>query len=273
MLKRRRAFTAEARKYGLPIPKGELTIGIPGCGKSLGARATARVLGVPLLRLDASKLFGSLVGESERNLRAAIATAEAIAPCVLWIDEIEKGFSGGKSSGSTDGGTSARVLGTFLQWLQDKSAAVYLYATANDVSQLPPEFLRKGRWDEIWFVDLPTVAERVAIWKIQIAKYGRQPADFDCEMLARMTDGFTGAEIEALFREALFAAFDGDKLNPPEPTDLLVSQLSSQVVPLSKMMSAEVDALREWANGRARRASATDIHPAKGRRKIEAGLN
>lgn len=255
MTKRRSAFSPAAKAYGLPTPKGCLLVGIPGCGKSLTAKATANILGTPLLKLDAGKLFGSMVGESERNVRGAIQTAEAIAPCVLWIDELEKGFSGSKSSGSTDGGTSARVFGTFLQWLQEKTSPVFVVATANDVSALPPELLRKGRFDETWFVDLPTPEERADIWRIQIGKFKRNAADFDIGRLAGMTEGFTGSEIESLFSEALFSAYDEDR----EPDDLLLAMLVGKVVPLSKMMAAEVDALRRWADGRARRATSQAV--------------
>jgi SpoVK/Ycf46/Vps4 family AAA+-type ATPase len=159
LLKRRNAFSQRAIEYGLPTPKGLLIIGIPGIGKSLTAKATAKVFGVPLLKLNAGKIFAGLVGQSESNLRSVIQTAEAIAPCCLWIDEIEKGFSGTKSSNSTDGRTSSRVFGSFMSWMQEKKQPVFVVATANDVSQLPPEMLRKGRFDELRFVDLPT-----ALW-------------------------------------------------------------------------------------------------------------
>ncbi len=162
LLKRKSAFSQKAINYGLPTPKGLLILGIAGTGKSLTAKATARVFGVPLLKLDAGRIFASLVGQSESNLRSVIQTSEVIAPCVLWIDEIEKGFSGSKSSGQTDGGTSARVFGSFLSWMSEKKAPVFVVATANDVSQLPPEMLRKGRWDELFFVDLPNQSEREA---------------------------------------------------------------------------------------------------------------
>jgi SpoVK/Ycf46/Vps4 family AAA+-type ATPase len=180
-----------------------LVLGVPGTGKSLTAKATASVFGVPLLKLDAGKLFGSLVGQSEANLRAVIQTAEAISPCVLWIDEIEKGFGGTGSSGGSDGGTSSRVFGTMLNWLQDKTHPVFVVATANDVSKLPPEMLRKGRWDELWFVDLPDTRERAAIWDIVIEKYGRDKTAYDTVVLARASELHTGAEIEAAFVEAL----------------------------------------------------------------------
>lgn len=260
--KRKHAFSAEAKKYGLPTPKGLLMAGIPGCGKSLTAKATAGILGLPLLRLDAGKLFGSLVGESERNLRSAIQTAEAIAPCVLWIDELEKGFSGSKSSGSTDGGTSSRVFGSFISWMQDKTSPVFVVATANDVSQLPPEMLRKGRFDELFFVDLPDPSEREAIWAIQIQKYGRAAKQFDITGLANVSEGWTGSEIEAVFCEALFAAFEENR----EPDTLSVTRASADMVPLSKTMARELDALRNWAKGRARSASAKETTEPKGRK-------
>ncbi len=262
VVKRKAAFTKKAREYGLPIPKGMLLVGVPGCGKSLVAKVTANILGVPLLKLDAGTLFGSLVGQSEQNLRAVIQTAEAIAPCVLWIDEVEKGFSGSKSSGSTDGGTAARVFGTFLQWMQEKTASVFVVATANDITSLPAEFQRKGRFDELWFADLPNETERGDIWKIVIDKFGRKPKDFDLAELVESTAEWTGAEIEALFCESMFAAFDEDK----EPDSKRLIALTKEVKPLSTTMGDTVKALRAWAEGRARRASANDKKVAGGRR-------
>jgi ATP-dependent 26S proteasome regulatory subunit len=257
LLKRRSAFGKKARAYGLPVPKGLLIIGIPGTGKSLTAKATASVFGVPLLRLDAGRIFAGLVGQSENNLRSVIQTAEAIAPCVLWLDEIEKGMAGSKSSGATDGGTSARVLGTFLSWMQEKVAPVFVVATANDVSQLPPEMLRAGRWDQLFFVDLPNGTEREDIWNIQIAKLGRDPGDFDTRQLAKATDGLTGSEIEAVFVEALYQAFDDDK----EPTDLTIAKVLTEFVPLSKTLAEQITGLRNWAKGRARFATTPVSEP------------
>jgi AAA+ superfamily predicted ATPase len=251
LLKRKRAFSQQAIKYGLPTPKGLMILGIAGTGKSLTAKATATVFGVPLLKLDAGRLFGGLVGQSEGNLRSVIQTAEAIAPCCLWIDEIEKGFSGSKSSGATDGGTSARVFGSFISWMQEKKVPVFIVATANDVSQLPPEMLRKGRFDELFFVDLPNQHEREAIWDIQISKYGRHSKDFDLVTLAKATEGLTGSEIENVFVDALFHAFDADK----EPTDLSIAQILVDFVPLSKLMAEQIAGLRNWAKGRARSAT------------------
>jgi ATP-dependent 26S proteasome regulatory subunit len=254
LLQRKGAFSKRAVAFGLPAPKGVLILGIPGTGKSLTAKATASVFGVPLLKLDAGRIFAGLVGQSEANLRSVMQTAEAIAPCVLWLDEIEKGFSGMKSSGSTDGGTSARVFGSFLNWMQEKKAPVFIVATANDVSQLPPEMLRKGRFDELWFVDLPSQSEREAIWSIQIARYGRDSKDFDCVQLARATEGFTGSEIENAFVDALYAAFDVGQ----EPTDLTIAKVLTEYVPLSRLMSEQINSLRNWTKGRARPATSPE---------------
>lgn len=255
LLKRKEAFGKRAAQYGLPTPKGLLIVGIPGTGKSLTAKATAKVFGVPLLKLDAGRIFAGLVGQSESNLRSVIQTAEAIAPCCLWIDELEKGFAGSKSSGATDGGTSARVFGSFISWMQEKQSPVFIVATANDVSQLPPEMLRKGRFDELFFVDLPNQAEREAIWTIQIAKYGRDPKDFDIVQLARACDGLTGSEIENVFIEALYAAFDEEN----EPTDLTVARVLTEFVPLSKLMAEQIAGLKNWSKGRARLATSQSV--------------
>ena len=254
LLQRRHAFGRDARTYGLPSPKGVLIVGIPGTGKSLTAKATASVFNRPLLKLDAGRLFASLVGQSESNLRAALATAEAIAPCVLWIDELEKAFAGARTSGLADGGTSGRVFGTFLSWLQDKQAPVFVVATANDVTQLSPELLRKGRFDELFFVDLPNQDERQAIWRIVVDRCRRAPDAFDLAALAKATDGYTGAEIEQAFCDALYDAFARQE----EPTDLSIAMLLTEFVPLSKLMSEGIAALRKWAQGRARTATARE---------------
>jgi AAA+ superfamily predicted ATPase len=251
LLKRKEAFSPRARKYGLPMPKGLLILGIPGTGKSLTAKATSAVLGVPLLKLDAGRIFAGLVGQSESNLRSVIQTAEAIAPVVLWIDEMEKGFSGSKSSGATDGGTSSRVFGSLISWLQEKTAPVFVVATANDVSQLPPEMLRKGRWDELFFVDLPNREERELIWQIQVAKHGRDTRQFDLAQLAKATDGLTGAEIEQVFIDAMYRAFAEEE----EPSDFTVGEVLVDFVPLSKLMAEQITGLRQWAKGRARPAT------------------
>jgi SpoVK/Ycf46/Vps4 family AAA+-type ATPase len=186
----------------------------------------------------------------------------AEASCCLWSDEVEKGFAGSKSSGQTDGGTSSRVFGGFILWMQEKKAPVFVVATANDVSQLPPEMLRKGRWDELFFVDLPNQQEREAIWEIQIANYGRDPKQFDIVQLGRATEGLTGSEIENAFVEALYLAFDNGK----EPTDLDIAGMLTEFVPLSKLMAEQINALRQWSRGRARLA--TSSVSGSGLRKI-----
>lgn len=261
---RKDAFGRKAQEYGLPTPKGLLIVGVPGTGKSLAAKATASLLGRPLLKLDAGRLYGGLVGQSEGNLRSVIHTCEAIAPCVLWIDEIEKAFAGSKSSGMTDGGTSSRVFGSFLSWMQEKKSPVFVVATANDVAQLPPEFLRKGRFDELFFVDLPNQEEREAIWGIQIAKYGRKAKGYNLRALAIGADGFTGAEIEQAFIEGLYEAFSRGK----EPDTVGLGALLARQIPLSRLMGEQISALRQWAQGRAR--PATSPQSGGNTRKIAA---
>jgi ATP-dependent 26S proteasome regulatory subunit len=251
LLRRKDAFSQRAQAYGLPALKGLLIIGLPGTGKSLSAKATAAVFNVPLLKLDAGKLYGGIVGQSEANIRAVINTAEAIAPCCLWIDELEKGFAGSKSSGTTDGGTSARVFGSFLSWMQEKVKPVFVVATANDVSQLPPEMLRKGRFDELFFVDLPNDIEREAIWKIVVERRNRKAVDFDLQQLSRASAGLTGAEIEAVFVESMFSAFERSK----EPTDFDIASALNGFVPLSRLMAEQIEGLRRWSINRARPAT------------------
>lgn len=249
--KRVRAFSDEARAFGLPEPKGILLVGVQGCGKSLVAKSVANSWRLPLLRLDVGRLFSSLVGSSEENLRTAIRVAESIAPVVLWVDEIEKGFSGVGSSNVSDAGTAARVFGSFITWLQEKKAPVFVIATANIVNQLPPELVRKGRFDEIFFVDLPNAAERAEIWKIHLIKRNRDPDQFDLTTLAMASDGLSGAEIEQAVIAGLYEAFD--KNRPLAMTDLL--DVLQETVPLSQMMQEDIEALRTWARQRARPAS------------------
>jgi AAA+ superfamily predicted ATPase len=268
LIRRARAFGEAAKTYGLPSPKGLLIVGIPGTGKSLTAKATAGAFGLPLLRLDMGRVFGGIVGQSEANLRSVIQTAEAIAPCVLWIDEIEKGFSGGASSGGTDGGTSARVFGSFLSWMQEKKKPVFVMATANDVSKLPPEFLRKGRFDELFFVDLPDTLERKKIWEIVIERHGRKTDDYDSNAMAKAAENFTGAEIDAVFIDALYEGF----LENREPTDLDLANAMTRMIPLAQLMDVQIAALRQWANGRARSAAIAEKNSNKTGRRI-AGMN
>ena len=250
--KRVRAFGDEARAFGLPEPKGILLVGVQGCGKSLVAKSVANSWRLPLLRLDVGRLFSSLVGSSEENLRSAIAVAESIAPVVLWVDEIEKGFSGVGSSNVSDAGTAARVFGSFITWLQEKQTPVFVIATANSVAHLPPELVRKGRFDEIFFVDLPAIEERSAIWQIHLLKRNRDPQDFDLHQLALASDGLSGAEIEQAVIAGLYEAFDQNR--PLQMDDLL--EVLQETVPLSRMMEEEITLLRLWAEQRARMASA-----------------
>ncbi len=261
LLQRQDAFGSRAKEFGLPSPKGLLMVGLPGCGKSLCAKATAAAWERPLLRLDCGRLFGGLVGESERNLRRVIQVAEAVAPCVLWIDEIEKGLSGSSSSSSTDGGTSARVLGSMLSWMEEKTAAVFVIATANDVSALPPELLRKGRFDETFFVDLPSEEERQKILEIHINKRGRDPKLFDLVSLAKACDQFSGAEIESAIVAGMFAAFEsGQELETSH-----VGEAIKETVPLAQTAREKISSLRDWAKTRARPA-ATLVGKSLGRK-------
>ena len=258
--KRNDSWMAEAAEYGLPAPKGVLITGVPGCGKSLTAKAIASAWSLPLLRLDIGKVFAGLVGSSEQNMRTAIRSAEATAPCVLWIDEVEKGFSG--VSGGGDSGTSSRVFGFFLTWMQEKTTPVFVIATANNVHELPPEFLRKGRFDEIFFVDLPTVAERRDIWRLHLGKRLRNDkigaelaASPDvCASLAEATEGFSGAEIEYVVIAGLFDAFA--ERRPLVEADL--SRTVANTVPLSVTQAEQISAVRRWAATRAVAATAAE---------------
>lgn len=249
---RRAAFGPKAREYGLPAPKGVLFVGISGCGKSLTAKAIATAWAMPLLRLDMGALRSKWVGESEGNIRKALRVAEAVAPCVLWLDEIEKAL-GGASQGAADGGVSADALGAVLQWMQDRAGSVFVVATANDVSALPPELLRKGRFDELFWIDLPNEAERAAILRAALKAHGREAAKIDCAALATSaTQEFTGAEIAALVPEALFAAF-ADGARQITNADLIAA--ARNTVPLARTAAEKIKSLREWAKSRARRAS------------------
>ncbi len=251
LAKRAVAFTDEARAFGLPFPRGILMLGVQGCGKSLCAKAVSNLWQLPLLRFDMGRMFGSLVGSSEENVRRAIAVAESVAPAILWVDEIDKAFAGSQGSGVTDGGTTARVFGTFLTWLSEKTAPVFVVATANDISQLPPELLRKGRLDEIFFVDLPSLDERKEIFKIHINKRKRDAAKFDLKALAGGSAEFSGAEIEEAVNSALYDAFYARQ----ELTTENIQTGLAQTVPLAKTMDEQIDRLRTWAEGRARNAS------------------
>jgi ATP-dependent 26S proteasome regulatory subunit len=251
LTKRRKSFSDQARAYGVQAPKGMLMVGVPGCGKSLASKTLSSLWQLPLIRLDVGALMGSLVGQSESNLRSALKVAESASPCILWLDEIEKGLSGVKSSGSSDGGTTARVFGALLTWMQEKTAPVYIVATSNDIESLPPELLRAGRFDDIFFVDLPTIVERSEIWSIHIAKTGRDPEGFDIASLAEASASYTGAEIEAAVGEALYVGFDEDR---EITTDDLLVAIQGRV-PLTSTMREQIDGLRKWAASRAKPAS------------------
>jgi len=259
LVKRRNAFDSRARDFGLPLPKGILMIGVPGTGKSLTAKAVGALWKMPLLRLDVGKIFGGLVGSSEENIRTVIKTAEAIAPAILWIDELEKGFSGTQSSGSTDGGTTSRVFATFITWLQEKTSPVFVIATANNVSALPPELLRKGRFDEIFFCDLPSREDRRQIIDIHLRKKKRDPGQFDMDKLVDATADYSGAELEQAVVAGLYDAFDtGNDLT----TEGLLKTVHD-IVPLAITMREMIEGMREWSRTRARPAAARGKAPAK----------
>lgn len=249
--KRGRAFSDEARAYGLPRPKGVLLLGVQGCGKSLTAKAVSKLWQLPLLRFDISRIFDRFIGSSETNMRHALQTAESIAPAILWVDEIEKAFSGTASSGMSDAGTTSRVFGTFITWLQETQALVFTIATANSIEALPPELLRKGRFDEIFFVDLPSRQEREEIFAIHLRKRRRDPKLFDLAELAELAEGFSGAEIEQAIVSALFDAFDEGREVGMEH----IVHCVKEAVPLSVTMREDIAALREWAADRTRPAS------------------
>ena len=251
LARRAGSFSDSARRFGLPEPKGLLLLGVQGCGKSLTAKAVASGWGLPLLRLDMGRIFSGLIGSSEENMRKAIRVAESVAPVVLWIDEIEKGLSGLSSSGQVDGGVGSRVFGTFLTWLQEKSAPVFVIATANRIDGLPPELLRKGRFDEIFFVDLPRAKDREQIFAIHLRKRRRDPAAFDLPHLARLAEGFSGAEIEAAVVSGLYDAFAAGV----DLAQAHVEQAVGETRPLSRTMREDIGRLRAWARDRTRPAA------------------
>lgn len=251
---RKSALSQRARAFGLPAPKGVMLVGVPGCGKSLTAKAVATAWGVPLLRLDLGALRSKWVGESEANIRKALQVAENVAPCVLWLDEIEKAL-GGASQGAADGGVSADALGSILSWMQERTASVFVVATSNDVSSLPPELLRKGRFDDMFFVDLPNAEERAAILGTALRAHRQDPAGIDVAAVSSACADFTGAELAALVPDALFTAFaDGER----SVTTVDLQAAAKGVVPLAKTAADKIAKLRDWANGRARRASSQE---------------
>ena len=236
-----------AEEFGLDFPRGVLLLGVPGCGKSLSAKAVAAEWHMPLLKLDPSNLYNKYIGESERNFKRAMRTVEQIAPVVLWIDELEKAFA----TGGEDGGVSQRVLGSFLTWMQDRNGDVFVVATANDISRLPAEFLRKGRFDEIFFVDLPDAATRAEIFRIHLTNRGQDSSAFHLETLGAATDGYSGSEIEEVVVSSLYTAFS---TSAELTMELLLSEAEG-TVPLSVSRAEHVEELRAWARERARPAN------------------
>ena len=254
---RERAFTQEARDYGLPSPKGIALIGIPGTGKSLTAKMIGGLWRLPLLRLDVGALFGSLVGESEENARRALRLAETVAPCIVWIDEMEKALS----QGGSDGGTSQRVFGTILTWMSEKTAPCFVVATANDITRMPPELMRKGRFDEVFFLDLPTHPERLEILGVHLAKRKRLPQSFDLERLAKESEGYVGAEIEQAIVDAMYVGYNDGRR---EFTSEDISAALKRQVPLSVSQREIIGALRNWLReGRAQSASFQEVRQAE----------
>ena len=255
---RRGAWEDAAREFGLEPPRGMIVLGVQGCGKSLCARAVAGEWKLPLVKFDTSAVYDKYIGETEKRIRKVFQVAEGLAPCVLWIDELEKVFAGSApDSASADAGVSSRLLGSFLSWMQDKKAPVFVAATSNNVNVLPPELIRKGRFDELFFVDLPNQAERKQIFAIALAKRKRNTAQFDLEQVAAAAKGYSGAEIDAAVQGALYAAYSEKE---PLRTQLLIEALS-QTVPLSTTRAEEIAALREWARTRAVPATARQVAP------------
>ncbi len=247
---RNEGFSQKARDFGLPNPRGVMLVGVPGCGKSLSAKAVAAEWQKPLLKFDLGRVFASLVGEAEERMRKALSVAEGVAPCVLWIDEIEKGLAG--IGGSGDSGVATRVFGTLLTWMEEKTQPVFVVATANNISQLPPELLRKGRLDEIFFVDLPTARNRAEILMIHLARRQRTPTDYDIAAIAHATEGFSGAELEEVVINALYEAFSSPERELK--TEHLLNA-AREIIPLSHSRARDMESLRQWASTNCRMAA------------------
>lgn len=262
-LGRRRAIIDDPQRaldFGLAFPKGILLLGVPGCGKSLCAKAVASEWGLPLLKLDPANLYDKYVGDSEKNFKRAMQMAERLAPIVLWIDELEKAFAA--AGGDEDGGVSRRVFGTFLSWLQERRGDVFVVATSNDVAQLPPEFIRKGRFDEVFFVDLPAPAARAELFAIHLRKRRQRVESFDLRALAEATEGFSGAEMEQAIVSGLYAAFAAGR---PLDTGVLLAEIAA-THPLSRTMGEQLAALRAWAGERTVPADGAVALPAGAQR-------
>lgn len=266
LMQRKLAFSSEAKAYGLPAPKGVIITGVSGGGKSLTAKCIGSTWNMPLLRCDFGALKSKYIGESEANVRKALSVAETVAPCILWVDELEKAMAGSSGSKESDGGVSADALGAVLNWMQERVGSVFVIATANDISVLPPELLRKGRFDEIFFVDLPTKSERKEILIATLRQYNRKPEDIDLDEVVSKTSNFTGAEIAALLPDAMFASF-ADNQRQLQTKDLLLS--ASKTVPLATTAKEKLDRLKEWAKIRARRASPEEVEIIGNTRKLD----
>jgi ATP-dependent 26S proteasome regulatory subunit len=257
LAERQGTWEDDARAFGLEPPKGVIILGVQGCGKSMCAQAIAGEWKIPLVKFDTAAIFDKYIGETEKRIQKVFQVAEGLAPCVLWIDELEKVFAGsGADSASSDAGVSSRLLASFLSWMQERKTPVFVAATCNNVSALPPELIRKGRFDELFFVDLPNQTERKQIFAIQLTKRKRNPAEFDLDQVASAARGYSGAEIEAALQTALYAAF---ATKQPLITQTLIQALKA-TVPLSTTRAEEIDALRDWAGKRAVPASAADAN-------------
>jgi ATP-dependent 26S proteasome regulatory subunit len=255
LAQRRGSWEEQAREFGLDPPRGVIILGVQGCGKSMCARAIAGEWKLPLVKFDTAAVYDKYIGETEKRIQKVFKVAEGLAPCVLWIDELEKVFAGsGPDSASADAGVSSRLLASFLSWMQDRKAPVFVAATCNNVNVLPPELIRKGRFDELFFVDLPSQAERKQIFAIQLGKRKRNPADFNLDQIANAAQGFSGAEIESVVQTALYAAYSQKQ---EVGTQHLLAAIQS-TVPLSTTRAEEIEALREWAEKRAVPASLPD---------------
>src|SRR5579864_7994527 len=255
LAQRRGSWEEPARAFGLDPPRGVIILGVQGCGKSMCARAIAGEWKLPLVKFATSAVYDKYTGETEKRIQKVFQVAEGLAPCVLWIDELEKVFAGsGPDSASVDAGVSSRILAAFLSWMQDRKAAVFVAATCNNVTALPPELIRKGRFDELFFVDLPNQSERKEIFAIQLSKRKRNPADFDLQRVASAAAGFSGAEIDAAVQSALYAAYNGKQ----ELTTQILLNVLSQTVPLSTTRAEEIQSQRTWARQRAVPASVPD---------------
>ncbi|MBX4262352.1 AAA family ATPase [Clostridium estertheticum] len=281
--KRKYTFSVEAKNFGIEFPKGVLLIGVPGCGKSLSAKCIAATWKMPLLKLDMGRIFSGIVGSSEENMRMALNLCEAVSPAILWIDEIEKGLSG-VGKGDSDGGTATRVFGNLLTWMQEKRSPVFVFATANQVNNLPPELLRKGRFDEIFFVDLPSAEERKDIFSIIIKTCGRNPSDFNLDKLVDLSgestfgDGIrlTGSEIEAVVKTGILEVFFDKTKNNDSDRDVTTEDFISsmtKLVPIAKSHKESLKVLRDWANENAIRASIVQTELKGVKEEVSVGRN